>query len=96
MILLKLLFRYYQLIIAKQSKKYSARFETIKNVFLWRVQNVAAELFKQSFYCTFSAHSFPVSPDFFTVIRINFNDPYLAGLRCVCMHQMIIKLYTRN
>lgn len=66
------------------TKKYGARFETITVFSYGESANVAAELSNNNFIVIFSAHSFPVSPDFFTVIKDKFNaNPNLAGLRCL-------------
>lgn len=66
------------------TKKYGARFETIKVFSYGGSANLGAELAKNPVIVIFSAHSFPVSPDFFSVIKAKFNEnPNLAGLRCL-------------
>jgi glycosyltransferase involved in cell wall biosynthesis len=66
------------------TKKYGARFETIKVFSYGGSANVAAELSNNRFVVIFSAHSYPVSPDFFKVIMDKFiANPNLAGLRCL-------------
>lgn len=66
------------------TKKYGARFEIINEFSYGGSANMAAELSKNSYVVIFSAHSYPVSPDFFKVILDKFNaNPNLAGLRCL-------------
>lgn len=66
------------------TKKYGARFETIKAFSYGGSANVAAELSNNPYIVIFSAHSYPVSPDFFKVIVFKFKaNPNLAGLRCL-------------
>jgi glycosyltransferase involved in cell wall biosynthesis len=66
------------------TKKYGARFETIKSFSYGGSANVAASLSNNPYIVIFSAHSYPVSPDFFTVITDKFSaNPNLAGLRCL-------------
>lgn len=64
--------------------KYGARFETIAHFSYGGSANKAAELAKFPYVVIFSAHSYPVSPDFFQVILSMFeSNPNLAGLRCL-------------
>ena len=66
------------------ARKYGARFETIKEFSYGGSANIAAELSNNSYIVIFSAHSYPVSPDFFKVIVDKFKaNPNLAGLRCL-------------
>lgn len=64
--------------------KYGVKFETIKNFSYGGSANKAAELSSFPYIVIFSAHSYPVSPDFFQVILEKFNaNSNLAGLRCL-------------
>jgi GT2 family glycosyltransferase len=66
------------------TRKYGARFETIKAFSYGGSANHAALIAKNNIVVIFSAHSYPVSPDFFTVIMDKFSaNPNLAGLRCL-------------
>ena len=66
------------------SKKYNARFETIEKFSYGRSANFAAQKAKCPIVVIFSAHSYPVSHDFFKLIIKKFNqNPNLAGLRCL-------------
>jgi len=68
----------------KITEKYGARFETIKNFSYGGSANFAAEKAKGDIIVIFSAHSYPVSPEFFDVIneKFHFNER-LAGVRCL-------------
>lgn len=64
--------------------KYGARFETIEKFSYGGSANFAAEKARNKYIVIFSAHSYPVSPDFFTTIKRMFDkDDLLAGLRCL-------------
>jgi glycosyltransferase involved in cell wall biosynthesis len=66
------------------SKKYGARFETIENFSYGGSANFAAQMANYQIVVIFSAHSYPVSHDFFHLIEKKFKDnPNLAGLRCL-------------
>ena len=66
------------------SKKFNARFETIENFTYGGSANLAAEKANNRIVVIFSAHSYPVSHDFFKLILEKFNEnPKLAGLRCL-------------
>lgn len=66
------------------SKKYNARFETIEEFSYGGSANFAAQKAKCPIIVIFSAHSYPVSHDFFKLIIKKFNqNPNLAGLRCL-------------
>ena len=66
------------------SKKYNAIFETIEEFSYGGSANFAAQKAKCSIVVIFSAHSYPVSHDFFKLIIKKFNqNPNLAGLRCL-------------
>ncbi len=65
-------------------KQYNARLVTIKNFSFGGSANVCAKEAKGSIVVMFSAHSYPVSHDFFKLIQQKFNsNPNLAGLRCL-------------
>lgn len=64
--------------------KYQARFETISTFSYGGSANFAAQKAKNDIVVIFSAHSYPVSPDFFKVIQQKFDaNPNLAGTRCL-------------
>ncbi|WP_276382050.1 glycosyltransferase [Flavobacterium sp. H4147] len=66
------------------AEKYNARFVTIKNFSFGGSANVCAQEAKYPIVVIFSAHSYPVSHDFFELIQHKFNqNPNLAGLRCL-------------
>ena len=66
------------------SKEYNARFVTIKDFSYGGSANFAAEQTKFPIVVMFSAHSYPVSHDFFKLIKRKFDEnPNLAGLRCL-------------
>ncbi|MAC63388.1 MAG: glycosyl transferase family 2 [Zunongwangia sp.] len=66
------------------TKKFNARFETIKNFSYGGSANFAAEKAKGDIVVIFSAHSYPVSPEFFDVIKEKFDtNKKLAGVRCL-------------
>lgn len=66
------------------AEKYNARFVTIKNFSFGGSANVCAQEAKYPIVVIFSAHSYPVSHDFFELIQQKFNqNPNLAGLRCL-------------
>lgn len=66
------------------SVKYKARFETIKEFSYGGSANFAAQKAKFPIVVIFSAHSYPVSHDFFKLILEKFKEnPNLAGLRCL-------------
>ena len=66
------------------SKKYNARFETIEQFSYGGSANFAAQKAKFPIVVIFSAHSYPVSHDFFKLILKKFKEnSNLAGLRCL-------------
>lgn len=66
------------------TKQYNARFVTIENFTYGGSANFATQQAIFPFVVMFSAHSYPVSHDFFKLIRIKFEEnPNLAGLRCL-------------
>lgn len=66
------------------AKQFGARLVSISNFSFGGSANVCANAAQHSIVVIFSAHSYPVSPDFFKVIRQKFNhNPNLAGLRCL-------------
>lgn len=66
------------------AKQYHARFETIEKFSYGGSANFAAEKAKNSIIVIFSAHSYPVSHDFFKLIKQKFEEnSNLAGLRCL-------------
>jgi glycosyltransferase involved in cell wall biosynthesis len=66
------------------AEHFGARFVTIKKFSFGGSANVCAREAQFPIVVIFSAHSYPVSPDFFKVIRAKFdNNPKLAGLRCL-------------
>ncbi|WP_336127229.1 glycosyltransferase [Mesoflavibacter sp. CH_XMU1422-2] len=66
------------------TKSYGAKFVTIKNFSYGGSANVAAEEASNNIVVIFSAHSYPVSHDFFKLIKEKFkNRNDLAGLRCL-------------
>ena len=68
------------------TKQYGARFVTIKDFSFGGSANICAKEAKNPIVVIFSAHSYPVSHDFFKLIVQKFNaNPNLAGLRC--LHQ---------
>ncbi len=65
-------------------EKYEAKFVTIKNFSYGGSANFAAKEAKNPIVVIFSAHSYPVSHDFFKLIKKKFREnPKLAGLRCL-------------
>jgi glycosyltransferase involved in cell wall biosynthesis len=63
---------------------YQARFETIEKFSYGGSANFAAEKATCDIVVIFSAHSYPVSHDFFKLIQKRFDEqPNLAGLRCL-------------
>lgn len=68
----------------KVCEQYNARFVTIEMFSFGGSANVCAHAAEHSIVVIFSAHSYPVSPDFFKAIQAKFdNNPKLAGLRCL-------------
>lgn len=66
------------------SKQYQAKFITIKAFSYGGSANFATKQTNNPFVVMFSAHSYPVSHDFFKLIRAKFEvNPNLAGLRCL-------------
>ncbi|GAK93162.1 hypothetical protein JCM19298_1881 [Nonlabens ulvanivorans] len=66
------------------TKKYNARFETIREFSYGGSANFAAQKATHDIVVIFSAHSYPVSHDFFKLIQQKFNEnENLAGLRCL-------------
>jgi len=65
-------------------EKYGARFVTIKNFSYGGSANLCAKEAKYPIVVIFSAHSYPISHDFFELIQQKFEqNPNLAGLRCL-------------
>lgn len=67
------------------SSRYGAKFVTIEKFSYGGSANTAAEQASNDIVVIFSAHSFPVSHDFFRVIKQRFDgrEHELAGLRCI-------------
>ncbi|GAA4883833.1 hypothetical protein GCM10023311_02620 [Flaviramulus aquimarinus] len=66
------------------SNQYGAKFITIKNFSYGGSANFAVKQTKFPIIVMFSAHSYPVSHDFFKLIKLKFNhNPNLAGVRCL-------------
>lgn len=66
------------------AKKYGARFVTIKDFSFGGSANLCAREAQFPIVVIFSAHSYPVSHDFFKLIQNKFDEnPNLAGLRCL-------------
>ena len=66
------------------AKKFVARFVTIKDFSFGGSANLCAKEAKNSIVVIFSAHSYPVSHDFFKLIQNKFDEnSNLAGLRCL-------------
>lgn len=66
------------------SLKYNAKFKTIKNFSYGGSANFAAKQANHPIVVIFSAHSYPVSHDFFKLIENKFRkNTNLAGLRCL-------------
>ncbi len=66
------------------AKHYGARFVTIKKFSFGGSANLCAKESKYPIVVIFSAHSYPVSHDFFKLIKEKFKaDSKLAGLRCL-------------
>lgn len=66
------------------TEQYGARFVTIENFSFGGSANVCARAARFPIVVIFSAHSYPVSHDFFKLIQQKFDDiPNLAGLRCL-------------
>jgi glycosyltransferase involved in cell wall biosynthesis len=63
---------------------YNARFETIEKFSYGGSANFAAQKATHNIVVIFSAHSYPVSHDFFKLIKIAFEkNKNLAGVRCL-------------
>ncbi|MDP3945583.1 MAG: glycosyltransferase [Lutibacter sp.] len=68
----------------KIASLYNAQFVTIKNFSYGKSANLAAEVANNNIIVIFSAHSYPVSHDFFKEIKVRFiANKNLAGLRCL-------------
>lgn len=68
----------------KVAFKFGARFVTIKNFSFGGSANLCAQEANNPVVVIFSAHSYPVSHDFFKLIQQKFNyNPNLAGVRCL-------------
>ena len=66
------------------AEQFGARFVTIKNFSFGGSANVCAREAQFPVVVLFSAHSYPVSHDFFKLIQVKFDEnPNLAGLRCL-------------
>jgi glycosyltransferase involved in cell wall biosynthesis len=67
------------------SEFYKVKFITIENFSYGGSANLAAESAKNNIIVIFSAHSYPVSHDFFKLIKQKFigRENELAGLRCL-------------
>lgn len=63
---------------------YGARFISIRDFSYGGSANIAASSSTNDIVVIFSAHSYPVSPDFFSVIKQKFDvNKNLAGVRCL-------------
>ncbi|MBW4360371.1 glycosyltransferase [Flavobacterium taihuense] len=68
----------------KRAEKYGAKFVSIANFSYGGSANRAASEASQPIVVIFSAHSYPVSHDFFKLILRKFEENFnLAGLRCL-------------
>lgn len=68
----------------KVAEHYNAKFITIENFSYGGSANLCASSASNNIVVIFSAHSYPVSPDFFKVIKQKFGEnSKLAGLRCL-------------
>jgi glycosyltransferase involved in cell wall biosynthesis len=68
----------------KITLKYNAEFHTISNFSYGGSANIGARLAKNPIVVIFSAHSYPVSPEFFKTICKKFQEnTNLAGVRCL-------------
>ncbi|MFD2828766.1 glycosyltransferase family 2 protein [Leeuwenhoekiella polynyae] len=66
------------------AQKYQVRFETIEKFSYGGSANTAAQLANFPIVVIFSAHAYPVSHDFFTLISLEFEkNQNLAGVRCI-------------
>lgn len=67
------------------SEKYNTKFVTIEKFSYGGSANIAAENATNDIVVIFSAHSFPISHDFFKLIKEKFEgrEQTLAGLRCL-------------
>ena len=66
------------------ANQYGAKFVTIKDFSYGGSANIGAQQTKFPIIVIFSAHSYPVSHDFFKLIKKKFNNnENLAGLRCL-------------
>ena len=66
------------------TEQFGARFVSIKNFSFGGSANLCAASAQYPIVVLFSAHSYPVSHDFFRLIQAKFeNNPNLAGLRCL-------------
>ncbi|MFT5251370.1 MAG: glycosyltransferase involved in cell wall biosynthesis [Flavobacteriales bacterium] len=66
------------------AEQFGARFVTIENFSFGGSANVCAREARFPIVVIFSAHSYPISHDFFKLIQIKFDEnPNLAGLRCL-------------
>lgn len=66
------------------AEQYGVKWVTISDFGYGKSANLAARSVSNEIVVIFSAHSFPVSHDFFKVIRDRFEaNPKLAGTRCV-------------
>lgn len=68
----------------KTAEEYGAKFVSIEKFSYGGSANVGASSASHEIVVIFSAHSYPVSPDFFKVIKQKFEEnANLAGLRCL-------------
>jgi glycosyltransferase involved in cell wall biosynthesis len=66
------------------TEKFNVKFETLSQFSYGGSANTGALLAQNNIVVIFSAHSYPVSPDFFKVIKHKFYaNPNLAGVRCL-------------
>lgn len=66
------------------SLKYGVRFETIEHFSYGGSANLAASLISHDIAVIFSTHAYPVSHDFFKLIKYAFEaDEKIAGVRCI-------------
>lgn len=81
----------------KLCAKYNAKFITVTNFSYGGSANIAAEEASNEIVVIFSAHSYPVSHDFFKIIKEKFlnSDGKLAGVRCI-HNNTDYRLYLKN
>lgn len=66
------------------TKKYKVKFISIPEFGYGSSANLAAQSASNNIVVIFSAHSYPISWDFFKLIKCKFSeDPLIAGIRCL-------------